>query len=335
MIQYKNIDNNKSYYIKIFINDINMIFERKYYYSNNSLEIFTNQNKSYYFNFGIEDNKINEENNKSDFLKLLNNKLVNKAISYILNKTNLNNNENEQKIYINPQLLNKYIDLITKWVNGKISTFTFLNILNILSNRSLKDLTQYPVFPWIIHDNLIQTQKEYLKIRKLNKPMGLIQLDPTKTENERFEKYKMNFNILIEELGEKYKNYKIEDFYNDNDISFNNIPYFYAIHYSNPTYICHYLNRNFPYTFIAWSIQGSSFDAPDRLFINIEKSYESCISLKSDLREIIPQFFYFPEMFYNSNKLNLGKLQKNTDENSVYNISKKIYNIKDNENVFM
>ena len=53
---YKNIDNNKSYYIKIFINDINMIFERKYYYSNNSIEIFTNQNKSYYFNFGIEMN---------------------------------------------------------------------------------------------------------------------------------------------------------------------------------------------------------------------------------------------------------------------------------------
>ena len=40
-------------------------------------------------------------------------------------------------------------------------------------------------------------------------------------------------------------------------------------------------------------------------------------------------------MFYNSNKLNLGKLQKNKDEDSTYNILKKLYNIKDNENVYV
>ena len=165
--------------------------------------------------------------------------------------------------------------------------------------------------------------------------MGLISLDSNKNENKRLKQYIMNFNILIEELDEKYKNYKIEDFYNDDNISYDNIPYFYGSNYSNPAYVCHYLNRNFPYTFIAWSIQGGEFDAPDRLFINIEKSYKNCITLKNDLRELIPQFFYFPEMFYNSNKLNLGKLQKNEDENSTYNILKELYNIKDNENVYV
>ena len=79
---YKNIDNNKSYYIKIFINDINMIFERKYYYSNNSIEIFTNQNKSYYFNFGIDNKNID---NKTKFLKLIKSPFINIEISSILN----------------------------------------------------------------------------------------------------------------------------------------------------------------------------------------------------------------------------------------------------------
>ena len=326
---YKNIDNNKSYYIKIFINDINMIFERKYYYSNNSIEIFTNQNKSYYFNFGI---KKEDENNKINFLKLITKNLKKGSIikpPYNISKKNIPN------IYINSKILDNYINFLPKWINGEISTFTFLNILNLLSNRSLKDLTQYPVFPWITHDNSIQTENEYLKIRQLNKPMGLITLDLTKNENSRLAQYIDNFEIFKKEIDDKYKHYKMEDFYNDDNIQYDNIPYIYGSHYSNPAYVCHYLTRVFPFTFTAWSIQGTSFDAPDRLFINIEKSYRSSVISKCDLREIIPQFFYFPEIFFNSNNLKLGKLQKNKDKNSTYNILKKLYNIKDNENVYV
>ena len=77
--------------------------------------------------------------------------------------------------------------------------------------------------------------------------MGLISLDSTKNENKRLEQYIDNYNILIEELDEKYKNYKIEDFYNDDNILYDNIPYIYSTHYSNPYYVCYYLNRNFPY----------------------------------------------------------------------------------------
>ncbi len=251
---FNNMDNNKSYYIKIFINEINIIFERKYFYLNNSIEIFTNKNKSYYFNLGIEmDIKEEEIDNKTKFIKLIKPKFANIEISSILKYNNLKNNENKnkEKIYLAPELVNNYIDLSTKWVNGKISTFTFLNILNILSNRSLKDLTQYPIFPWIIHDNLIKTQNEYLKIRELNKPMGIITLDSSKNENRRLKHYIENYKSFIDELDKKYKHYKMENFYNDDDISYDDIPYIYGTHYSNPAYVSHYLNRNFPYTFIA------------------------------------------------------------------------------------
>ena len=40
-------------------------------------------------------------------------------------------------------------------------------------------------------------------------------------------------------------------------------------------------------------------------------------------------------MFYNFNKLNLGKLQKSKNENSTYNILKQLYNIKDNEDIYV
>ena len=71
-----------------------MTFERKYYYSNNSIEIFTNQNKSYYFNFGIEmDNKNEEEDNKTKFLTLIKDLFINIEISsiFLYKENNLKN----------------------------------------------------------------------------------------------------------------------------------------------------------------------------------------------------------------------------------------------------
>ena len=81
----------------------------------------------------------------------------------------------------------------------------------------------------------------------------------------------------------------------------------------------------FPFTISALEIQGETFDAPDRLFININKTFQSCTSEKCDVRELIPQFFYLPEMFKNINHLNLGNLQIPTQfENTSYDIFIKI-----------
>ena len=63
------------------------------------------------------------------------------------------------------------------------------------------------------------------------------------------------------------------------------------------------------------------FDAPDRLFINIDKTYSNCFTEKGDLRELIPQFFYLPEMFININNLEFGNLQKPINfQNNTYDI---------------
>ena len=37
------------------------------------------------------------------------------------------------------------------WANGEISNVQYINQINVLANRSHNDLSQYPVFPWILH----------------------------------------------------------------------------------------------------------------------------------------------------------------------------------------
>ena len=308
---FKNIDKNKQYYIKIKIEDINFLLPRKYYFYNNAVEIFTKKNKSYYFNFNVK-------NGQNRFLKLIDDQIMNIKRGTI-------------HFYVNPELTQKYINLTEKWNKNEISTFTFLNLLNIFANRSLRDMTQYPVFPWILKEykNSIDDLKpekvpEPIKIRELNLPIAQINLDEN-IENLRKKNYEENFNLFFEEIDEKYKNYTMESFYNDDEIDLDNIPYYYGTHYSNPAYVSHYLNRVFPYSICAWCIQGKSFDAPDRLFINLDKSFYSCMTSRSDLREIIPQFFFLPEMFFNLNKLNFGKLQINENKNSSFYLMKKIF----------
>lgn len=38
------------------------------------------------------------------------------------------------------------------WVRGRVSNFDYLMFLNREAGRSFMDLTQYPVFPWVLQD---------------------------------------------------------------------------------------------------------------------------------------------------------------------------------------
>ncbi len=43
-------------------------------------------------------------------------------------------------------------DVVNMWTNGEISNVQYLNYVNVLANRSFNDLSQYPIFPWIVHN---------------------------------------------------------------------------------------------------------------------------------------------------------------------------------------
>jgi len=38
------------------------------------------------------------------------------------------------------------------WVQGQLTNFEYLMFLNTIANRSFNNLSQYPIFPWIISD---------------------------------------------------------------------------------------------------------------------------------------------------------------------------------------
>ena len=105
--------------------------------------------------------------------------------------------------------------------------------------------------------------------------------------------------------------YDLDKLYYNLNIEYERIPYFFGTHYSNPMYVCHYLTRLFPYSFLMIEIQGDGFDCPDRLFYNLKNTFFSSTHEKCDLRELIPEFFTLPEMFININNFNLGEIEDN------------------------
>ena len=303
------------YFNKINYNDINLILKRKYYYLERGCEIFTNKNKSYYFIF-------EKEEILDKFYKELNNLIKNKLNTNITDYQNL-------------------------WKEKKISNLEYLMWLNIFSNRSFRDITQYPVFPWLLQFyDLKNNTLEKVEYRDFKLPMGMMELtDKGKNrKNNYLEKYKLSHeNLKLKPLNNNFFNkikqkiFQNEDKNNElNKIkNYISIPYIYGSHFSNYAYISHYLVRLFPFTLTAIEIQGDKFDAPDRLFININRSFISSASEVSDLRELIPELFYLPEMFINLNKLNLGKLQKSKKDNSTYQIFIKLLNKNDNDDIYV
>jgi hypothetical protein len=62
------------------------------------------------------------------------------------------------------------------WKRREISNFEYLIILNTLAGRSYNDLTQYPIFPWVLADYTSE-KLDFNKsstFRDLSKPVGAL-----------------------------------------------------------------------------------------------------------------------------------------------------------------
>lgn len=62
------------------------------------------------------------------------------------------------------------------WRRRDITNFEYLMILNTLSGRSYNDLTQYPVFPWVLADytSEVLDYNRSATFRDLSKPVGAL-----------------------------------------------------------------------------------------------------------------------------------------------------------------
>ena len=81
-----------------------------------------------------------------------------------------------------------------QWLDHKMSNFDYLMALNTFAGRSFNDLTQYPVFPWVLADwessALDLTKPE--TFRDFSKPMGAQHPDKADFFKERFEQMDEN-----------------------------------------------------------------------------------------------------------------------------------------------
>lgn len=182
-----------------------------------------------------------------------------------------------------------------KWRNGEMSNFYYLMIINTLAGRTFNDLTQYPVFPWVIADYTSETLDLFdpKTFRDLSKPMGA-QTEP------RASQFKERYDALL----------SLED---ENSPAFH-----YGTHYSSAMIVTSFLIRLRPYVHSYLLLQGGKFDHADRLFNSIEKAWTSASKDNTtDVRELIPEFFYLSEFLVNDNDFEFGTQQNGDTPNNV------------------
>jgi hypothetical protein len=84
----------------------------------------------------------------------------------------------------------------------------------------------------------------------------------------------------------------------------------YGSHYSSAAAVLYYLIRTEPFTQTLITFQSGRFDRPDRIFHSVASTWRSASALStSDVKELIPEFYYFSEMMRNGNRLQLGSRQ--------------------------
>ena len=273
--------------IAIKLKDIKFILIRNYYRRTSAIEIFTfKSNKSYYFNFKTSFNLKNFNNNL--ILKEINN--CNYFIKMDFNFDIIGGYYN--KIY-EDLMFPLFSEELKEWKNKfyYYNNYDLLILINLLANRSFKDLYQYPIFPILYKPNNI-LEKELVKERDLGQHLGLQEMN-------------QKLNVRKKIIEETYHSSKGETEGENED---NDQVCLFNTHYSNPVYTCNYLIRIFPYSLACIEFQGDGFDSPNRLFFSVKKAMENTLNQKSDLREFIPEIYYFPDLYENKNELNLGVL---------------------------
>ncbi|XP_030632108.1 neurobeachin isoform X2 [Chanos chanos] len=185
-----------------------------------------------------------------------------------------------------PRQLFKSSNMTQRWQRREISNFEYLMFLNTIAGRTYNDLNQYPVFPWV----LTNYESEELDLtlpgnfRDLSKPIGA--LNPKRAVF----------------YAERYESWEDEQ----------TPPCHYDTHYSTSSSTLYWLIRIEPFTTFFLSMNSNKFDHPDRTFSGMACSWRHCQRDTANIKELIPEFYYLPEMFVNSNGYCLGVKEDGT-----------------------
>ncbi|KAK3036326.1 hypothetical protein RJ639_031733 [Escallonia herrerae] len=253
------------------ISSLHQIYSRRYLLRRSALELFMVDRSNFFFDFGSTDGRRDAY----------------RAIVQA-HPPHLNN------IYLatqRPEQLLKRTQLMERWARWEISNFEYLMQLNTLAGRSYNDITQYPVFPWILSDYSLKTLDlaNSSSYRDLSKPIGALSADRLTKFQERYSSF-------------------------DDPI----IPKFhYGSHYSSAGTVLYYLFRLEPFTTLSIQLQGGKFDHADRMFSDIAATWNGVLEEMSDVKELVPELFYLPEILTNENSIDFGTTQLGEKLDSV------------------
>ncbi|KAK7390089.1 hypothetical protein VNO78_25388 [Psophocarpus tetragonolobus] len=245
------------------ISTLHQIYSRRYLLRRSALEIFMVDRSNFFFDFGSREGRRN-------------------AYQAIVHARPLHLNNIHLATQRPGQLL-KRTQLMERWARWEISNFEYLMQLNTLAGRSYNDITQYPVFPWILSDYSSESLdlSNPSSYRDLSKPVGALNPDRLKKFQERY----TNFDDPV-------------------------IPKFhYGSHYSSAGTVLYYLVRVEPFTTLAIKLQGGKFDHADRMFSDISATWNGVLEDMSDVKELVPELFYLPEVLTNENSIDFGTTQ--------------------------
>ncbi|XP_012575949.1 PREDICTED: neurobeachin-like protein 2 [Condylura cristata] len=140
-------------------------------------------------------------------------------------------------------------------------------------------------FPWVLQDYVSPTLdlSNPAVFRDLSKPIGVVNPKHAQLVREKYESFE-------DPAG------TIDKFH-------------YGTHYSNAAGVMHYLIRMEPFTSLHVQLQSGRFDCSDRQFHSVAAAWQARLESPADVKELIPEFFYFPDFLENQNGFDLGCLQ--------------------------
>ncbi|WKA05619.1 hypothetical protein VitviT2T_023577 [Vitis vinifera] len=245
------------------MSSLHQIFSRRYLLRRSALELFMIDRSNFFFDFG------STEGRRNAYRAIVQARPLQLSNIYLATQR--------------PEQLLKRTQLMERWARWEISNFEYLMQLNTLAGRSYNDITQYPVFPWILSDY----SSKYLDLadpssyRDLSKPVGALNPDRLTKFQERYSSF-------------------------DDPI----IPKFhYGSHYSSAGTVLYYLTRVEPFTTLSIQLQGGKFDHADRMFSDIGSTWNGVLEDMSDVKELVPELFYLPEILTNENSIDFGTTQ--------------------------
>ncbi|XP_042504860.1 BEACH domain-containing protein C2-like isoform X1 [Macadamia integrifolia] len=245
------------------MSSLHQIFSRRYLLRRSALELFMVDRTNFFIDFG-----------STEGWKIAYQAIV-QARPPCLNNVYLATQRPEQLL--------KRSQLMERWAKWEISNFEYLMQLNTLAGRSYNDITQYPIFPWILADYTSKTLdlSNPSSFRDLSKPIGALNAD-------RLKKFQQRYSSFDDPVIPKYH---------------------YGSHYSSAGTVLYYLFRVEPFTTLSIQLQGGKFDHADRMFSDIAATWDCVLEDMSDVKELVPELFYLPEALTNVNFIDFGTTQ--------------------------